>query len=153
MKKGILTLTTIVIITAASSITFGQESKKQDDACKNIVEIKDEKKLIQSRLNNDADYNQYKNEMDEKIIQNKNRIEKLKVNTSPHSQKAENDAYDKAIVALTQKNEYLKNKIYDSFMTKTCAWPSFKAEFDEEMDALQLAISNLEKKNKKIVKE
>lgn len=152
MKKVILTLTAIIIVSAASSKAFGQENKKTDDACKSIVEITDEKKLIESRLDADADYKKYKKEAEMKILANQNKIAYLKANRS-NNNKYTREEYDKMILDLEQKNNSLRNKIHDSFITKTCAWPEFKVEFDSEMNELQHAIKNLEENNTKLVKE
>lgn len=152
MKKEFLTLTTIVLIATACSTAFGQENKKGEDACKNIVEIKDEKKLIKSRLDADADYKKYTKEADIKILANRKRIAYLKANKS-NNNKYTKDKYEEIILTLEQRNDTLKNMMYESFMTKTCAWPAFKAEFDEEMSKLELAIKDIEDDNKKAMKD
>ena len=152
MKKIILTLAIVGVIIATNSTAFGQESKKTDDACKNIVEIKDEKKLIKSRLDSDADYHKFKKEADEKIILNQNKIAELQAKKRNTSESA-NLEYDIKITTLKKKNDDLKVKINDSFSTKTCAWPEFKVDFDKEIEELEFAIKNIETDNKKLVVE
>lgn len=134
------------------STAFGQENKKAEDACKNIVEIKDEKKLIKSRIDADTDYKEYKKEADRKILANQHTIAYLKINQSNNNQYTR-DVYNKTIADLEQRNDSLRAKIEESFITKTCAWPEFKVEFDSEMTKLELAISTFEENNKILVKD
>ena len=52
--------------------------------------------------------------------------------------------FEKIIRTAEIKNEGLRNEIYDSFSTKTCAWPFFKNDFNAEMEKLQLEIKDME---------
>ena len=142
MQKIILGFGITIVMVSFSIVGFGQESKPTNNACKNIVEIKDEKKLIKSRLDSDADYNKYKNEADLKIKLNQKKIEELKA-LKPNLSEENTFVYNKKIADIEQKNNILRAKIYDSFMTKTCAWPEFKTDFNVEMEELQLEIKNI----------
>ncbi len=114
MKKALLVFTTVVVVSVASSAAFGQGDIKTEDACKNIVEITDQKKLIKSRLDSDADYTKYTEEADIKIHANQKKIAKLKTN-QPTKSEYTKDVYDKMILDLERKNADLKYKFDDAF--------------------------------------
>ena len=53
------------------------------------------------------------------------------------------DRYDKPVIALEQKNHDLKKKINGAGTVKTSAWPTFKREFNHDLNELGHAIKDI----------
>ncbi|HEY5748820.1 MAG TPA: hypothetical protein VIU12_22275 [Chryseolinea sp.] len=140
MKTKILAFTLTGVMIAASLTTFAQEDKKAKEARKDVAEAK--KDLREAKTDSAADYQKFKTASETKIRENQMEIASLKAKKSTDTKEVK-DRYDKRVVALEQKNNDLKKKINGAGTVKTSAWPTFKREFNHDMNALGHAIKDI----------
>ncbi len=144
MKKKILTLTALVMVTGFTA--FSQEDKKAKEARKDVAEAKQD--LKEARIDSAADFQKFKKDAETIIAENKTKISDLKIKKIDGS-KEDKQKYDKKIAALEKRNNELRKKIETCDSTKTSMWTSFKQEFNHDMNELGLAIKDIGVDNKK----
>jgi len=149
MKRSILISAITGALITISSVVFPQGSAKTEPATCKPIEFKTEKETIQFRQDSDEDYKSFVKEADKRILANRNKLSNLKT-VNPIHRNANIDSFQSKLKELQLKNDFLKNKIEESFITKTCAWPDFKTEFSRDMNELEVSTKKLEEDRKKL---
>ncbi len=148
MKKIILIFALTGISVSMCTTAFGQEDKKVVKAKKEVVEAKKDLKVAQNDLaqaKNDSieDYKKFKMEAEIQINENNKKIAELKAKKSDATDKDARARYDKRVLALEQRNIELKKKLDGASTVKTSNWPSFKREFNHDMEEFGSAFKNI----------
>lgn len=117
-----------------------------EEAREDVVEA--EIDLQQSRLDSVADYNNFKYNIDLKILENQRRIDEMKaiLKSSKQANKLSNE---KKLAELEARNATLKAKIQDYEQGTSEKWELFKNDFNNEMDEVGKSISEMANDNNK----
>ncbi len=141
MKKTLTVMAIIAFITCFISISIGQTpDKKSQKAREKLQEA--QKDSINPILE------QLKKESAIKFASNEKSMASYKTSIVNEKKKAKaND--EKKLANLEQKNSYLKTKLNDYKIVGKENWAIFKAGFNQDMDALTKALSDLTSQNAK----
>jgi hypothetical protein len=126
------------------AISCGNKQKEADDATEVDVNIKD----TDTDGEMDADYTIIREEYDQRIQENKDRIRELREAKRDGKQEVD-AAYEAKIDELEQRNEEMRNRLSQYEKTDRTGWERFKEEFRHDMDELGEAIGDLFENNKK----
>lgn len=154
MKKTILTMTVVALMTITASISYGQTAdKKTEKARENVQEAKKEvvkakQDLKEAQMDSVKEYNLFKQESNVKIKHNEKRIAELKLKYSKLNSE-EKVEYQKKLAELEQKNTELNGKLNSYKIHEDKKWKSFKSEFNHDMNELGKALKDFTIKNKK----
>ena len=154
MRKSILVLAVTTFLAGNVFTSCKSNTEKEEDAVENVQDAKENLENVTEDINkdaitkaNDAEWQTFKAEANNTIVENEARIVELK--------KAMNKAgttfdatYKKNIETLQERNAALKTKIADYENNQT-DWASFKREFDSDMTELGSALKDLTVNNKK----
>lgn len=154
MIKSILVLAVTTFLAGNVFTSCKSNTEKEEDAVENVQDAKENLENVTEDINNDAitkandaEWQTFKAEANNTIVENEARIVELK--------KAMNKAgttfdatYKKNIETLQERNAALKTKIADYENNQT-DWASFKREFDSDMTELGSALKDLTVNNKK----
>jgi cytochrome c biogenesis factor len=146
MKHTLFGLTVTGVMVVASLTASAQQNKKVDNAKKEVKEAK--KDLREARIDSAADYQKFKMQAEIAIDGNKKKIAELKVKKA-NDDKAANEAYQKRVLALEEKNNALKSKIEAGGATETSKWASFKLEVSNNINEVSNDITSLLESDKK----
>ncbi len=135
-NKNLMFVLAMVMAVSGFSM-FAQEATK---ARNDLSEARNDLRL--AKKDSVADFEKFKKDAQEKIINNEKKIAALKAKKSNDSKEVK-EKYDKKILALEQKNNELKNKIDRCDETETSRWTSFKHEFNHDMAELGKSIKDL----------
>lgn len=148
MKKNYLKSVFILFIAAAGMVACNnspeKKAEKVEDAKAAVIVATDE--LSKAREDSAAEYNKYKEMSEDRIHKNDSLIADLKLSLKEEKKEA-NDAYEKQLSALDEKNTKLKEKIQAYKAGDRTKWESFKLGFNQDMDALGKSISSMANRN------
>ncbi len=134
MKKSILTLGMIAMLSAGTLTSCKDGEAKVEDAQEDVLEAKQD--VVEEQNEANQEYENYKMEINEKITKNEQKIADLKVKKMTGSADAQ-DRHNKRIARLEEKNAELKAKL-DQYTTYSAdTWEAFKADVDSAADALE----------------
>ena len=154
MKKTIMTMTVVALMTLTTSISYGQTvDKKTEKARENVQEAKKEvvkakMDLKEAQMDSVKEYNLFKQESNAKIKHNEKRIAELKLEYSKLNSEVKVE-YQKKLAELEQKNTELNGKLKTYKINEDKKWKTFKKEFSHDMDELGKALKDFTVKNKK----
>lgn len=140
MKNKIMTFTITGVIAVMSLSAIAQEDKKAAKARKEVSEAK--KDLKEAKVDSAADFQRFKQDAENKIRDNQNKIALLKAKKADDNKEIR-DKYNKKVLAIETQNDELKTKIKEANTTKTDMWSSFKRGFNHDMEAVENAIKNI----------
>ncbi len=146
MKKSILILASITIITSLTLTSCSTSSEKVENAEQAVIDADND--LDKAKKDYTEEYNKFKLESDEKITANEKLIADLK-EYSKNKKKEAKIEYEKSIDNLEVMNNVMKEKINDYQDEGNDQWQSFKDEFNHDMLELGQAINDLNIKNVK----
>ena len=146
MKKSILILTTLTLITGAIVTSCNTPAQKVEDAQKNVIEAN--KDLNEANEEYLAEIESYRKVAEDKIAANDRIIADFNSRIEQEKQDVKAD-YKKKIVLLEQRNSDIKKKLDDFKADGKEKWESFKAEFNRDMDELGNAFKDFIVKNNK----
>jgi len=153
MRKKILALAAIIFMSITIATSYGQEpDKKSEKARENLKEEKSDvvdakQDLKEAQKDSVSDYQSFKKESELKIKENEKSIADLKIKNSKTNAK-NNDAYQKKVGELEQKNAQLKGNLAAYKDQDPNKWKTFKTEFNHDMDELGKAIKDFAVNNK-----
>ena len=144
MKKSILTLGMIALLSAGTLTSCKDGEAKVEDAQEDVLEAKQE--VVEEQNEANQEYENYKMEINEKITKNEQKIADLKVKKITGSADAQ-ERHNKRIAKLEARNSELdeRSKAYETYKTD---WQKFQQEFNRDMDDLGTSIKNFTVKNK-----
>ena len=154
MKKTIMTMTVVALMTLTTSISYGQTvDKKTEKARENVQEAKKEvvkakHELKEAQMDSVKEYNLFKQESEVKIKHNEKRIAELKLEYSKLNSEVKVE-YQKKLAELEQKNTELNGKLKTYKINEDKKWKTFKKEFSHDMDELGKALKDFTVKNNK----
>ncbi len=142
MKNCSLIITSLI----AGTIFFGScdspEGKVEN--AKNELETAEEN-LAKAQEEYLADIEYYKQDMVQRIENNNQEIEKLKLKISIEDENRElNDAYRKKIGILEERNSELRKKIDTYQAENKDKWENFKREFNRDINELGESLKNFD---------
>lgn len=142
MKKNILIITSLLIISSATLISCNSSAPKSENQV-----IEDEKEALE-KANEEylAEVEKYRKESRERIEANNKNIADFKARINLQKQDAK-DEYIRKITRLEQQNSDIKKKMDDYKEDGKEKWQIFKAEFSRDMDELGQAFKDLTVKN------
>ena len=149
MKKGILIVLVVALITYAMTTSCNTPAQKLENAEENVKEAN--KELDDAARENQAymdDILKYREERADRIEYNEQLIADYKLRIQ--NEKAEiRDSYLRKISELEQKNIEMKNRLKTYKIEGREKWELFKIEFNRDMDELGIAFENLTVKSAK----
>jgi Skp family chaperone for outer membrane proteins len=141
MKKRIFILAFIGLITGMLITSCGKTSEQKVEGAKeNFEGVKDDLKDAKTAYL--AEWQAFKEEADEKIDANQKRIEAFKAKMSKAGSTAKEN-YNKEVAVLEQKNQDLKKKLDEYKDDGQSKWKEFKANFNDDMDAIGKTMTDL----------
>jgi len=153
MKKHIYTLALSIFITffglsgCQTSEQKAQEAQGDVDKAEENLEQANEN--LEIALQDSAtEFDEFKQEVENKIVLNEQRIDSLKVKLA-NGKKETRISIQKKIDLLKKKNADLNKRMAEYSKTGKEKWESFKREFNHDMDELGNAISDLGTDNTK----
>jgi peptidoglycan hydrolase CwlO-like protein len=153
MKKSILNLAVVTLVIGSIAVSCKSNTEKEQAAQKNVdsakvaVEKAEEDLAEAKRAATAEEWKAFKDSTNAKIEENKSEIAKLKLKIKKTGKDIDN-AYQKSIDTLEQKNKNLKTKL-DSYKNDVDSdWKSFKREFNHDMDELGQSLKDFTKDNK-----
>ena len=153
MKKTIFTMAAIALFAVTATTSFAQNTdKKSDKAREDLTEAKQDlneakQDLKEAQQDSVADYQNFKQESEAKILNNEKSLADLKAKVSRTDLNAKAE-YEKNLAALNQKNVDLKKRLVDYNPNGDTKLPSFKIEFNNDMDELEKELENFTVENK-----
>lgn len=132
MKHTIFGLTVTGVMVVASLTASAQQNKKVEKAKKDLQE---------ARIDSAADYQKFKKQTEIAIYENKKKIDQLKLKKS-NEDKAANEAYQKRVLALEEKNNELRRKLETSGKVETNKWATFKLEVSNNINEITADIND-----------
>lgn len=153
MKKKIFILASAMFV--AGSILTGCSSpdKKVENADQKVQDAKEDvrdakKELTQAQQDAALEFQKFKNESNEEINANENRIAEFRLEMKNEKLDAR-ERDEKKIDALEKKNRELKDKL-DAYQNDGKSdWKEFKTEFKHDLDGLGQAFKNITVRNTK----
>jgi len=146
MKKTIFTLAMIVLGTGAVLTSCSTPAEKVEDSKENVNQK--QRDLDQAKKEHAEQYRQFREESENEITANEQRIEELKVYSKDKKKEAK-IAYEKQIDDLEARNERMKEKLNAQKEDNHDKWESFKKEFKHDMQELKSSLQDLGKNNVK----
>lgn len=141
MKKSVITIGAVAIISATTLISCFSNDKKVEEAKHNVVVAKQE--LNQAIKDSIQDF---KNQSEQKIVDYEKQIEDLKAYIDQQDKK-DKSIYEKEIAILEKKNKEMKDKLINFKDESQEKWLVFQKEFNTDMDELGTAFKNFVKKD------
>jgi len=146
MRKSILTFGLTVVLASVSLAGFAQENKKAKSARKEMKCAK--KNLSEAKKDSVAEFAEFRKEAEIKIADNQAKIAELKTKKREDNKDTQ-EAYDKKVLALEQKNNDLRIKMAGASDAKPSAWASYKREFSHDMEEFGKAFKSIGQNNVK----
>jgi lipopolysaccharide export LptBFGC system permease protein LptF len=141
MKKTIFILAITAFIAGTIFTGCQSSAKKVANAQDDVIKANEElNKANQEYL---EDIKSYRKITAENIIANENNIAEFKARIEKDKKAAKSD-YKKKIALLEQKNSDMKKKMDEYTDQGKENWEIFKAEFNNEMDAMAKALKDLQ---------
>jgi Na+-transporting methylmalonyl-CoA/oxaloacetate decarboxylase gamma subunit len=135
MKKTIIFLVILLLMTGTMLTSCQSSSKKVENAEDKVQEAKDKVVDAQQELNQAIkdSIQQFKKESKEKIIANEKSITEFKVRIT--KEKNENRVRDERKLAeLEQQNKEMKQRLADFNGERQDQWDSFRYKFNHDME-------------------
>jgi hypothetical protein len=132
MQKKLLA-SSIIAFSMVVGLSASAQDKDVQKARKHVAEAK--KDLKEAKIDSAEDYRKFVEKADQSISQNKKIIAGLRSKANDKN-KAEQEKYNKRILALESKNDELAKRIKDSRHTKTNSWERFKLDFNRDVQKL-----------------
>ncbi len=150
MKKTILTLAVVGMITGSIFTSCQSSAKKVENAEENLQNAKDNVSEAREVLNQTLidSITQFKQESDAEIRSNDKTISDLKAKIKTMKMKTKIE-YENKISEIEQKNKELKIELDEYKDIEQVKWNSFKNEFNHDMKELGKSIKNLTVNNTK----
>ena len=153
MKKSILSIFTLYILTAIA-ITGCQSSEEKttkaedevQEAKQDLAVAQDEAKADAVKTADAAEWQQFKAESEIKIKENEQKIIVLKAKLNKPGELLD-PIYKTRIETLENKNKEMKTRIAEYEKTQS-DWEVFKREFNKDMDGLNDALKDFTKDTK-----
>lgn len=149
MKTNILTTIFLACIAAITitSCNFSTEQKAAtlEDAKANLEEAREDLDIARA---DSAEYANYKIESEKKLKENELLIADMK-DRMKSERKESRAKYNKQLDSLDLQNSQLRNNMHKYNSQGKANWELFKKSFNQELDALGKAISQLAERNKK----
>ena len=139
MKKSILMLASLALITGSILISCNTNSKKVENANNNVIEANDDS--VTANKEYWADIENFRKAAADMIEANNQKIAELKVKIKLEKKDAQ-VAYQEKITFLEQKNSDLKKEIDDYKVEDKEKWEKFKVEFSKDMKGLGTALGD-----------
>jgi len=133
MKKTILTLATIALMTGAIFTSYGQEPDKKS--------VKARENLKEAQKDSVSEYQKFKKESEEGFVAHEKSIADFKARITKEK-KEDKAQYEKKLAALEQKNNDLKKKLDNYKEAGKDKWTAFKNKFNHDMDGLERSLKN-----------
>jgi len=143
----------MTIMAVAISTSYGQEpDKKSVTARENLqeaqIEVVDAKwDVKEARMDTISEYQNFRNECEVRIKENKKSIADLRLKASDVEEK-DRTVYQENVNKLEQKNFDLNRELADYKDEGLVKWVSFKREFNHDMDELGKALKDFAVDNK-----
>ncbi len=139
MKKSILILASLMLITSSFLVSCNTSAEKVENAEQNVMEANQD--LDNANIEYLAEVEEYRTQTADKIAANNKSIAEFKARIAVEKLDAQ-VAYNHKIIVLEQKNSDLKKKM-DVFKAESKEqWENFKVEFSKDMDELGTAFGN-----------
>jgi hypothetical protein len=144
----------VAILAGALFTSCKNNAEREADAVEDVVDAKEDLNKVNEDINNDAitkaedaEWQTYKMEANKTISENEARIVELQTAMKKPG-KTFDEAYNKSVETLVEKNAALKTRITDYENNQT-DWDTFKREFNSDMTGLGQAFKDLTVNNKK----
>ena len=146
MKKSILIIAAVTILTGTSLTNCTSPSQKVENAQDSVASAK--MNIDKTDPEYLADIEKYRYETAIKISDNDKILTDLKASFNLKKNDAKAD-YDKKIAELEQKNSDMNKKLQDYKEDGKENWEKFKKEFNHDMDDLGMALNDFTVNNVK----
>jgi predicted RNase H-like nuclease (RuvC/YqgF family) len=147
MKKSILKLAFMTLMTGTAIVSCKPNTEKVQEAQENVNEAQDDLDEAK-RAATAEEWQAFKDETNAKIEANEVRLAELKAKLNKTGNEAD-AAYQRNIDAIEEKNATLKIKVDNYKNDVNSDWNSFKREFDHDMNELGQAFEDITINNKK----
>lgn len=152
MKKAILTLTTASLITLSFLLMGCQTDAQKTSAKKENVQDAQadldqaKKEVALQKIENAAAWDTFKRESALRVSDNNKRIAELKAKMLVKGSEFD-QTYTQRITALEEKNKELDMSLQTFENTNNSDWEAFRISFNQGMDDLGTAITNIDIKD------
>lgn len=149
IKKSIFILAVSTFMVGMLGTSCKSNTEKEADAAVEATNEAKQDEMIDEKIskNDQAEWENYKNETEAKIKANEQLISDLRLEIK-NSNKKYDDAYLKNIDLIEKRNADLRIKI-NGYQNIESDWDSFKTEFNHDLDELGKSINDLNVDNKK----
>lgn len=154
MKKSIFTLAASLFIAGSILSSCSSQDKKVENAEQKVEDAKSDVKDAKQDLNEAqqgssvSDFQKFKNESNQEIIDNERRIAELKIEIRNENRETR-EKDEKKIDALEKKNHELKEKLSAYTDDGKSDWRVFKTEFKHDLDGIGNAFKDITVRNMK----
>ena len=145
MKKSILVLAVFSFAASGLFISCNNSARKVEKAETNVVEAKED--LAQAKDEYQADVENFRQQTADKVAANNQSIADFNARIDMEKKEAKAE-YKIKIAELEKKNSDMQKKLDDYKVESKDQWETFKAEFNNDMEKLGVALENLVGKNK-----
>ena len=149
----IVSLVCLALLMTRCNLSPKQEATRVEEAKADVDIAKDHvdeatQELRLARLDSAKAFSKFKEESNQKLAENDQKIAALKVRMERETKELQ-VKYKEELDELNQKNDQLKARILENKEATSNKWVAFKHEFNRDLDALGRGISALANKNAK----
>jgi chromosome segregation ATPase len=145
MKKAMHYLSIAAIIAGMTISGCQSKEKKAENAEQKVGTDQANMQAAKDTLN--TEYAGFKASAEQKITDNDKKIERLKEALDRPAHRPLDDARRRKIADLEQRNADLRKRL-EAYQSAQTDWATFKAQFDIDMDSLNMAYDELDKSGK-----
>ena len=149
----IVSLVCLALLMTRCNLSPKQEATRVEEAKADVDIAKDHvdeatQELRLARLDSAKAFSKFKEESNQKLAENDQKIAALKVRMERETKELQ-VKYKEELDELNQKNDQLKARILENKEATSTKWVAFKHEFNRDLDALGRGISTLANRNAK----